>query len=272
MPRADRTVRIVRPTGSLEAIVETDGDISERLWERAVRQLTSVTEDIDDKVLFAKVKLRIAPGPARAQLASVEITIDINGDLVRAHAAARSLDEAVAIAQTRLRDKLQHRAQRRIWRRTRASEQQPGQWRHGDAGTHRPDYFDRPVADRELIRHKSFAVDELTPDEAAFDMLQLDYDFYLFRDLATGQDALLKRGSGDTFQLSLLNPSAADPDATAVKLEISDTVAPHLATAEAIERVEASGERLVFFANTTTGRGNVVYHRFDGHYGLITLE
>jgi hypothetical protein len=26
----------------------------------------------------------------------------------------------------------------------------------------------------------------------------------------------------------------------------------------------------VFFADETTGRGNVLYHRYDGHYGLIT--
>ena len=40
--------------------------------------------------------------------------------------------------------------------------------------------------------------------------------------------------------------------------------------AEAIERLNADGERFVFFANQATGRGNVLYHRYDGHYGLIT--
>ncbi|WP_327048745.1 sigma 54 modulation/S30EA ribosomal C-terminal domain-containing protein [Microbispora sp. NBC_01189] len=32
----------------------------------------------------------------------------------------------------------------------------------------------------------------------------------------------------------------------------------------------ASGLPFVFFAGRRTGRGNVVYHRYDGHYGLIT--
>jgi hypothetical protein len=29
-------------------------------------------------------------------------------------------------------------------------------------------------------------------------------------------------------------------------------------------------ERGLFFVNVDTGRGNVLYHRFDGHYGLIS--
>jgi len=46
----------------------------------------------------------------------------------------------------------------------------------GDLPTARPEYFDRPAEDRQLVRHKTYAIDELTPDEAAFDMDQLDYD------------------------------------------------------------------------------------------------
>lgn len=62
-----------------------------------------------------------------------------------------------------------------------------------------------------------FAVAELTPDEAVFDMEQADYGFYLSRDLASGESHLL-------------------------------------------------------FANAATASGNVLYWRYDGHYGLITPE
>jgi hypothetical protein len=27
---------------------------------------------------------------------------------------------------------------------------------------------------------------------------------------------------------------------------------------------------VLFFVNAATGRGNVIYHRYNGHYGLIT--
>ena len=33
-----------------------------------------------------------------------------------------------------------------------------------------------------------------------------------------------------------------------------------------------NGERFVFFANSTTGRANVLYRRYDGHYGLIAPD
>jgi Sigma 54 modulation/S30EA ribosomal protein C terminus len=34
--------------------------------------------------------------------------------------------------------------------------------------------------------------------------------------------------------------------------------------------LDHSDAPFVFFANTDTGRGNVLYRRHDGHYGLIT--
>jgi len=39
---------------------------------------------------------------------------------------------------------------------------------------------------------------------------------------------------------------------------------------EAIERLDAGAESFVFFVEPTTGRGNVVYRRYDGHYGLVS--
>ena len=51
-----------------------------------------------------------------------------------------------------------------------------------------------------------------------------------------------------------------------------DTPAAELTVDEAIERLNAGGEPFVFFASPLTGRGNVAYRRYDGHYGLITLE
>ena len=46
--------------------------------------------------------------------------------------------------------------------------------------------------------------------------------------------------------------------------------APRLTIREAAERLEATSAEFVFFRMATTDRGCVVYHRYDGHYGLIT--
>ena len=44
----------------------------------------------------------------------------------------------------------------------------------------------------------------------------------------------------------------------------------HLTEAEARARLELSGEPFVFYLDPDTGRGRVLYLRYDGHYGQIT--
>ena len=45
--------------------------------------------------------------------------------------------------------------------------------------------------------------------------------------------------------------------------------APRLAVSGAIERLEALGHEFLFFVDTDTRRGSLIYHRYDGHYGLV---
>ena len=47
------------------------------------------------------------------------------------------------------------------------------EWRHGDLPTQRPEYFDRPYDERELVRTKTFALEPISVDEAAFDRVML---------------------------------------------------------------------------------------------------
>ena len=122
------------------------------------------------------------------------------------------------------------------------------------------------------MRHKTFAVKELTPDDAAFDMEQLDYDFYLFRDLASGADSVMERTETGSYRLLTLVRPAMEPGPTAVPITVVDTPVPVLALGGAIERLDAGRELFVFFADAATGRGKVVYRRYDGHYGLITPD
>lgn len=255
-----------------ELTIVTRGDVSEGARAYAEQQLGGVIEHIDEPVLLARVKLTQAPDPARERPAIAQVSVDIDGDVVRAQLAGHAMHEAIDLLKERLRDKLQHRAEHRLALRKRPAASGPGEWRHGDPPTPRPDWFDRPDEEREVVRHKALVADEITPDEAAFDMEQLDFGFYLFRELASGDDALLERGAGDAYRLRRLGGGAVDAGPTAVTLEVVAQPAPTLTVAEAVERMTASSERYVFFANAATGRGNVLYHRYDGHYGLITLE
>ena len=53
---------------------------------------------------------------------------------------------------------------------------------------------------------------------------------------------------------------------------LSEHPAPVLTLAEAISRLEWLSQPFVFFVNPATGRGRLLYHRYDGHYGLVAAE
>lgn len=237
---------------------------------RAEQKLRRVMAMTADPILYARVKLAIAPDPAVERPALAQATLDVNGQLVRAHVAAHNPSEAVDLLEGRLRDQLQHRAEHERALRHRTAFPEPGEWRHGQVTTERPVYFDRPAEERQVVRHKTFSLGELSLDEAAFDLEMLGYDFYMFRDLASGDDAMLYRLPGGGYGLEHLHPSSLDAGTATVDVTVEAAGAPTLSLDDAVEWLEIGRGRFVFFRDPETDRGNVVYHRYDGHYGLIT--
>lgn len=264
-----------RMTGNLrtptrdEITVITHGGVSDEEIEYSRDRLQSVLAKIKEPVLLVRVKLTIASDPARTRPVIAQALLDVNGDLVRAQVAAETPHVAADLLTRRLRDKLEHRSQRRRALRKRRGVPEAGEWRHGDLPTGRPEYYDRPLAERQLVRRKTYAIDELTPDEAVLEMEQLDYDFHLFRDLTSGQDALIERHGEARYRLTRLLASDAELGPTRARIVLSSHAVPALSGEEVISRLEATGQRYLFYANTNDHRGNVVYHRYDGHYGLI---
>jgi len=260
------------PPRILNVSVSTQGDVGDEAKKSAQDEISRLVEKLDEPVLFTQVRLVWEPDPARTRRAEAEVRLDVDGDPVRARVAAHTMPEAIDLLINRLRDRLEHRGRRREHGHPTGAPPQPGEWRHGDLPTIRPAYFNRPVEDRQLVRHKTFAVDELTADEAVFDMEQLDYDFYLFCELASGSDSLIERLGDGSYRLTRIKPSGIDLGPIAAPVEVSEVPAPVLGLGEAIERLNTTGELRVFFADTVTGRGNVLYQRYDGHYGLVIPE
>ena len=120
-----------------------------------------------------------------------------------------------------------------------------------------------------MVRRKSFTLSRESVDEAIFDMTMLDYGFHLFTDIDTGKDSVVYRQNGE-FRLAQLSPDPEHVLPTAAPLTVSPHPAPTLTLPEAIERLELTQLPFMFFSDQATGRGNVIYHRYDGHYGLIT--
>ena len=155
---------------------ETRGAVPEDMAGFAVHQVSSLLRAASEPVLFARVKLIMSADPAVEHPAIAQVSIDLNGRLVRAQAAGGTMREAVEHACGRLRIRLQRAA--RNWEAVRGGRPVPGpgEWRHQSLPAPRLPYIPRPPGERTIVRHKSYALARQTPDEAAADAELLDYD------------------------------------------------------------------------------------------------
>lgn len=254
--------------------VTSHGDVDEGSIAYATTKVTEIIEGLDAPVLLAEVRLTQEPDPARERPATVEALLDVNGQPVRAQVAAHEMRAAVDLLVDRLRRRLDRFAHVRDDRRARLREHrgvEEHEWRHGDRPSQRPEYFDRPVDERQIVRRKSYAVGEMTPDEAADALDLLGHDFFLFTNLHTGADAVVYYA--DDHGLELIDASGRSdvvgPD-TVAPISLAGRAAPRCTTAEATEELDLGIVPFVFFVDPDSGRGSVVYHRYDGNYGLIT--
>jgi hypothetical protein len=100
-------------------------------------------------------------------------------------------------------------------------------------------------------------------------MQDLDHDFLLFQDAGTKADAVAyAREDG---RLGVIEPAGTElPESPseAVRYEQSRLSEPITLDAAVAEMNELS-HHFLYFVNAESGRGNVIYTRYDGHYGLI---
>jgi ribosome-associated translation inhibitor RaiA len=225
------------PRDDDQLIVTTKGEVSEAAREYAAEKIARLHQHAHGPVLLTRVKLTRADGEGESG-AIAEAALDVDGRLVRGQVAARRFEEAIDLLVDRMIRQLDQAAAKARTRERRAPDPVP-----------RPVRAAIPPEEREVVAHKSFAIDRATMDEAAFDMEVLDYDFFLFTDDADGLDKVVYRGLDGEVR------SAAQPPVESVD--------------EALERLDAGGEPFVFFCAEDSGRGAVAYLRYDGHYGLI---
>lgn len=225
------------------------------------------------RVLHARVHVVRHSDPRVARPFVATAVLDLNGRPVRVEAAARTERDALDGMRHKLTAVLTHRMQRAVgsWeaRRARVAVSGKHEWRHGAEAAHRPPYFPRTREERQLIPHLSVTQGPVDLDTAALDMADMDYRFHLFTELGSQQDSVLYI-SPSGLRLAQVEPQ---PEALAPHL-ISVLVAPHeapvLTVDDAMQQLEAWERPFLLFLDPDRGRGVVLYHRFDGHYGLVT--
>jgi ribosome-associated translation inhibitor RaiA len=256
--------------GAPEVVVAARGDVTDDERTYGKRKMERLMDHVAGPVLFARLELDAHGDPARERPAFAKAELDVNGRVVRAHSTATTMFEAVDALDARLRERLERETQRRRTEQLRHRDTGEHEWHHGEYVEPRPPYFPRPVDEREIVRNKSFAFTAMTPDEAAADLEVLDHDFYLFENVETTEDNVIARSSADPGGYDLLEPSATcSLQESAAPITHSPVRPVPMAVDAAQEALDLSEAPFVFFLESETRRGRVLYRRYDGHYGLI---
>ena len=262
-----------RVLDDLTVEVALSGEITDADRQLALDKIEKVLHLVDQPILHVDLRLEMAPDPARERPALARATLDLNGEKVRAHVSGIAMTEAIDLLEQRLRRRLEQIQEHRLALRKRGTTSGPGEWRHGDLPAERPPWFDRPVAEREIVQHKTFATPAATVDEAVFDLESMDYDFYLFVDADSDRDAIVHRRDDGAYGLRFddgRDSTGLNGAAPAAAVDVESLPAPHLDVDEARELLDNSQEPWVFYIDAAHDRARVLYRRYDGHYGLIT--
>ncbi len=231
-----------------EIVVE--GDVSARARAYAMEKFAALTRFSPLPVLSGHVRFTHTNHRDLFKRVIVEANLDINGRPIRAQVAAATSYEAVDLARDRLRRKLSQLG--------RHPAKQGGRER-----SHRPGYAPRAVAERDVLRRKTFEPATASLEEAEFDLEMLDYDFLLFTDEASRLDTVVSRDGAD-------GGTDGGTDGMAGYHVTVLPRAPMMTLEAAKSTLDATDLPFVFYCDPQTKRGNVLYRRHDGHYGLIT--
>jgi hypothetical protein len=251
--------------------MEARGPIPEGAVDLARERVAALLRLAREPVGFARVKLTVRTDPTMPRLAVAQANLDVNGRPIRAQATAETMWRAV----NELRDRLLIRLARvsRDWtaRRGNRPVTTPREWRSPGVPARRPPDLSRPAGKLYVVRHKTVKLVLETPLEAALDMELLDYDFYLFTDLATGLDSVICR-NGIRYCMAQVTAGAGGVPGGEGPVVVDRRPAPVLTAGQAVGRLETRNLDFVFFADPETRRGRVIYRRYDGHYGVLTAS
>lgn len=260
------------PAAVMDVEIIVRGDIPDSARAQARKMITHLARylDLDEPILHARVRLTRTADPAVHRAVTAQASLDVNGRLIRAQIAAPTAHEGVDLLGDVLRHRMSNLARHWEARRGGIPKPAPHEWRHDSEPAHRPAYFPLPAEQRQVLRHKAYELSSCTPDEAIDDLEVMGYDFQLFTDIQSGQDSVVYRAGPTGYRIAQLHPKAKRHWRTAVPLSVSLQPAPQLDQAVAIERLNLTDLPFLFYQDKDSLRGNVLYRRYDGHYGIIT--
>ncbi|GAA4990562.1 HPF/RaiA family ribosome-associated protein [Kitasatospora paranensis] len=253
-----------------ELQVSAGRDVAPATVEHARARILDLLATVREPVLSARVRLTRMHNPSVERPALAQATVDVDGRLARAHVAAPTMGEAIGLLRDRLAVQLSRLHRDREARRGRGGAARPHEWRRGDEGLHRPHYVPLPREDRRIVRRKSYPLALESAGEAALELETMDFDFHLFTEIGTREDSVIHRFGAGPYRLAQVHPRPEALAPSDLPMTVLTAPATRMTEEQAVDRLEATGGPFVVYADASTGRGNLLYYRYDGHYGLIS--
>ncbi|MFN8201645.1 MAG: sigma 54 modulation/S30EA ribosomal C-terminal domain-containing protein [Solirubrobacteraceae bacterium] len=251
----------------MDVDVTTRGQVAPEMAHLAAEKIAEVASVVQEPLDGARVVLTQEENPRIARAARAEGEVRLRRTTIRGRVEAEAMEQAIHDLADRLRQQLRRHVDRLISRSRVPAEAGAGEWQRGRWTPPQPPRSFREPGEREVIRRKTFALDPVSAAEAAADMDALDHDFYLFRDVDAQADAVVYRRDDGRLGVIVAGGAPATGDDEPVR-EPSRYSEP-LALGDAVSKMDALNHRFLFFTDAASGRGAVLYLRYDGHYGLI---
>ncbi|KAA8958764.1 sigma 54 modulation/S30EA ribosomal C-terminal domain-containing protein [Mycobacterium sp.] len=241
-----------------DVIVFSGGRLAASHAERAARAVGRVLEH---QGITGGARVRLAPANCARGPMLVQVNLRVRATPTRVQAVTRGRDDLSSALARLDRQIVRVRA---AWR--------PRPW------PDRTRLMLTAPADAVITRRKPVRLLRGSPAQAVVEMDAMDYDVHLFTDAETGEDAVVYRAGPSGLRLarqrrmcppgwSCLPPTGC---VQPVSLVVNSRPTPMFAEDAAVMRLRAHGLRFLFFTNPATGRGQLLYPRYDGNLGLVT--
>lgn len=216
--------------------------------------------DAEAAIRAVLARHRHAAGQARVRVSGstcggpglVQVNLRVCGAPARVQVPGPTVAAAVSSAASRL--------DRQVTRLTTAWEDWP--W---------PDPQRRPLGIPgvgRIVRRKRYRLHAGLPCQAAAILHAMDYEVFLYHDVETGEDAVVYRAGPVGITLAR-QATMSPPMRGALPLTVNPRKVPTLSAAQAARRLADGWLPFVFYTDEESGRGNLLYRRYDGDLGLI---
>ena len=180
-------------------------EINDRVRQHIAEKLGRINRHIPG---IGEVVVEVASEPTRSQQDRivVQVTLDVNGAILRGEQRASSTTAAInSVAE--VLDRRIERYKSRAYRSERARQQASLRIQQAEEVAQPRGFIeDEPLLDGTLVRVKQFYMEPMTVEQAAFQMQLLGHDFFMFRNSGVDQYNLLYRRDDGNY--GLIQPTA----------------------------------------------------------------